>query len=518
MRRAVCGVAVCVTFLTMNAAAFGQQPAEEEASGQYVPRSEYERLKKDFEALKAQVQQIQQHTSTATGQQSVQAREPGLREAKESEPRQGFELLPGSDLTPGWERIRAPGWMGPGHRASKSVRIARAGDMDLFMGLDTVGRFQYLTQGNVKDTVGSDSVLPGQLSPGFQTAFGNLSFLADFDKQMEVYFDMFIADRPHQDHPQGDEGYILLRSLPDPLGDTPLVKAVFDTIDVKAGQFELDFGDAHYRRSLNATVQRNPLIGNYVIDPRDTEIGMEVSSDEGRFPVNWLVGVGSGSDTEDFQKNHGPSLHGKLWAYPLKQLRTSSSIYWVDQSKTPSGSSSRTNLFRANRSGGPYAGVLDNSSAPGEVFPVTGKRVLATQVDATWEGDPVEWYGHFGWVQDGDNNGNLSGSPRTSWLYYAAEGSYHFTPRLYGALRYSGAAAQRLVAAADSSRDVGSDGLVHRIQLGGGYWLTKTVLLKGEYVYQLYSGFSSTGSQVSGVDVWRHPHFQGVLAEASFAF
>ncbi len=519
--RAVNFLATAAILFSASPVAFGQQAAEGEASGQYVPRSEYERLKKDFETLKEQVAQIQQQTSITTEkpvQHSTQSREQVLKEAKEPEQKQGFELLPSSELTPGWERIRAPGWMGPGRRASKGVRIARAGDMDLFMGLDTVGRFQYLTQRNVKDTVGSDSVLSGQLSPGFQTAFGNLSFLADFDKQMEVYFDMFIADRPHQDHPQGDEGYILLRSLPDPLGDTPLVKAVFDTIDVKAGQFELDFGDAHYRRSLNATVQRNPLIGNYVIDPRDTEIGMEVSSDEGRFPVNWLVGVGSGSDTEDFQKNHGPSLHGKLWAYPLKQLRTSSSIYWVDQSKTPSGSSSRTNLFRANRSGGPYAGVLDNSSAPGEVFPVTGKRVLATQVDATWEGDPVEWYGHFGWVQDGDNNGNLSGSPRTSWLYYAAEGSYHFTPRLYGALRYSGAAAQRLVAAADSSRDVGSDGLVHRIQLGGGYWLTKTVLLKGEYVYQLYSGFSSTGSQVSGVDVWRHPHFQGVLAEASFAF
>jgi predicted porin len=162
--------------------------------------------------------------------------------------------------------------------------------------------------------------------------------------------------------------------------------------------------------------------------------------------------------------------------------------------------------------------VLDNSSAAGDVLPVEGQRVLATQFDATWEDDPVELYGHFGWVQDGDTNGNSSGSPRTSWLYYAAEGSYHFTPRLYGALRYSGAAAQRLVSAASSSRDVGSDGLVNRIQLGGGYWLTKTLLLKGEYVYQLYSGFSSTGSQVSGVNAWLDPSFHGVLAEVSFAY
>ena len=507
--------------LSTSSVAFGEQPPTPgEASDHYVPRAEYERLKQDFATLKQQVRQIQQQASVTTANREApqgRARQV-VSDANNREPRSGLELLPGSEFTPGWERIRAPGWMGPGHRATKGVPIARAGDMDLFMGLDTVGRLQYLTQRNVKDTVGSDSVLPGQLSPGFQTAFGNLSFLADFDKQLEVYFDVFIADRPHQDQLQGDEGYILLRGVPDAFGEARWAKTIFDTIDIKAGQFELDFGDAHYRRSLNAAVQRNPLIGNYVIDPRDTEIGVEVSSDEGRFPINWLVGVGSGSDTEDFQKNHGPSLHGKLWGYPLEHLRASSSIYWVDQAKTPSGSSSRTNLFRANRSGGPYAGILDNSSAPGEVFPVSGKRVFATQFDTTWEGDPVELYGHIGWVQDGDTNGNLSGSPRTSWLYYATEGSYHFTPRLYGALRYSGAAAQRLVSSASSSLDVGSDGLVHRLQLGGGYWLTKAVLLKAEYVYQLYSGFSSEGSQVSGVDVWRNPHFQGMITEASFAF
>ncbi|MDP3703923.1 MAG: hypothetical protein Q8R78_06005, partial [Candidatus Omnitrophota bacterium] len=163
-------------------------------------------------------------------------------------------------------------------------------------------------------------------------------------------------------------------------------------------------------------------------------------------------------------------------------------------------------------------GVLDNSSAAGDVLPVTGQHVFATQFDATWEGDPVEAYSHIGWVQDSDNNGNAAGSPRQSWLYYAAEGMYRFTPRLYAAARYSGASALRLVSAASSSRDVDSGGLVHRIQLGGGYWLTKMLLTKLEYVYQLYNGFSANESQVSGVDTWLDPSFHGVLAEVSFAF
>ncbi len=503
--RAASIVVVGVMFLTAGPAAFGQQSAVEKAQEQYVPRSEYERLKEAFEKLQRQVEQIQKQTSTTTERRVQQ----GIEEKKE------FGPSPESELRPGWER-RVRGRIGSGHRDAMDVRIANTGDMDLFMGVDTVGRFQYLAQGHVADTVGSNSTLSGPLSPGFQTAYGNFSFLADFDRWLEVYFSVFIADSPHPDKLQGDEGYMLIRELPDSVGKTRLGEALFDAVDIKAGQFELDFGDAHYRRSINAAVQRNPLIGNYVVDPRSTEIGVEVSGDEGRFPADWLIGVGSGGETGDFQKNHGLSLHGKVGGRPAEQLNVSSSIYWVDQSDSPI--SSRTNLFRANRSGGPYAGVLDNSAAPGEVFLTAGQNVLAAQFDATWEGNPLEGYAHIGWVQDSDTNGNAAETPKESWLYYAAEGTYHVTDRLYTAARYSGAAAQHLVSAASSSRDVNSDGFVHRIQVGGGYWLTKAMLLKAEYVYQLYTGFSSNGSQVSGVDVWNDPSFQGVITEASFAF
>ena len=505
--KAIGVIGVWAVLLTTSTVTFSQASAEADVDGPYVPRAEYERLQQAFEELKQQVQQIQQQQVSQT---AAHGRLPVTPTPK------GLDLLPAGELTPGWERVRAPGWMGPGHLERMSARIARAGEMDLYMGLDTVGRFQWLSQGHVADTVGSDSTLSGPLSPGFQTAYGNFSFLADFEQDMEVYFNVFIADSPHPDKLQGDEGYLLIRRLPDSLGETPRLRSLFDNVDIKAGQFELDFGDAHYRRSLNAAVQHNPLIGNYVVDPRAAEIGLELSSDEGRFPVNWLIGVGSGGEAQDFQKNHALSLHGKLWGHPVERLRTSSSIYWVDHSDTPT--SSRTNMFRTNRSGGAYAGVLDNGISPGDVFPVAGQHVLATQFDATWEDDPVELYGHLGWVQDSDNNGDTSGTPRSSWFYYATEGIYHFTDRLYAAARYSGASALRLVSAASSSRDVNSGGLVHRIQLGGGYWLTKTVLTKLEYVYQLYNGFDASGSQVSGVDAWLDPSFHGVLAEVSFAF
>ncbi len=521
MKRTALFTAAVFILGTVSPALAVQDSKEGDRSNEYVPRAEYEQLKKmfeqqheDYERLKldvAELKQSQKQTETAVQQTKVAVAETKERASD------GAQLFPASDIKPGWERARGPGWMEQGRLEGKSVRIAHMSDIDLYMGLDTLGRVQAIVQDNVRDTVGADSISSRRLRSGFQTAYGNMSFLADFNKQMELYFDIFLADKPHQNQLQGDEGYMLVRELPGPVGDIPLVKAVFEKINVKAGQFETDFGDSHYRRSNNAAVQRNALVGNPIIDPRATEVGMEVYTDEGALPlpVGVMVGFGSGTDTGDFKKGHQYSLRGKLWANPTEKLRTSASVYRVDHS---GNSSSFTNLFRANRSGGTFAGLFDDGTSPGDITPGQGKRVFASQFDVTWEGNPVELYGNLGWFQDTDTNGITVGTPTESWLYYTGEAIYRFTPRLYVASRYSGASAGQLVSSASSNGNVTSGGMAHRIEVGGGYWLAKTLLLKAEYVYQIYKGFSSSGSQVSGVDAWRDPSFNGVITEVSFSF
>jgi len=519
-------IALCAA---ISLVAAGLMPVSAQASDrsdepkEYVPRSEYDQLKKAFERQREDYDQLKKDVAKLKEAQqkseAVSPQEPAkLARNVEGKavPSPGLQILPPSEIIPGWERARAPGWMTPSRLYSKSVRIANMNDVNLYMGLDTVGRLQALAQHNVRDTV-SNKISSGTLRSGFQTAYGNMSFLADFNKQMEVYFDIFLADKPHQDYLQGDEGYMLIRDLPGPVGDIPWVKAIFDKVDVKAGQFETDFGDAHYRRSINAIVQRNPLVGDYLIDPRATEVGMEIYTNDGALPVpvGLLVGFGSGGDTGDFKKGHQYSVHGKVWAEPIEKLRTSASVYAVDQS---GNTTSVTNLFRANRSGGAYAGIFTDGTSPGDITSGAGKQVFASQFDLTWEGNPVELYSHIGWFQDTDTNGSVAGTPTESWLYYAAEGIYRFNKRLYAAARYSGAAAGRLVSATNSTRDVHSAGVAHRIQVGGGYWLAKTVLLKAEYVYQIFKGFKSDASQVAGVDAWNDPSFDGVITEVSFSF
>jgi hypothetical protein len=322
--------------------------------------------------------------------------------------------IQGPAANPGWERSRGCDWMDLGRLQRFSTRIAQADDMDLYFGLNTVGRTQYLQQSNVFDSIGSNSVVPGPLEPGIQTPFGQFAFLADFNRAIEVYFNIFIATRPHEDFLQADEGYLLLRHLDGPMGESQLVQAFFDRANVKFGAFEIDFGDQHYRRSNNADVLRNPLIGNQVIDPRATDIGFEVFGVPGDRRLNWLLGVGVGT-TGDFQANRGLQFHGKLFATTMAGFRPSISFFYADHSDNPPGfpgPGSKSDLFRSNRSGGPYEDVFGAGNAPGDITPSNGQNVAAVQLDMSWLSPVTEAYGNIGMVQDSDTNGSSIGTPR----------------------------------------------------------------------------------------------------------
>ena len=67
------------------------------------------------------------------------------------------------------------------------------------------------------------------------------------------------------------------------------------------------------------------------------------------------------------------------------------------------------------------------------------------------------------------------GTPEETWNYYAGDVVYKITPALYAAARYSAATTGML-----AGRE--TDGKVNRIQVGGGFWLTRNMLMKLEYV------------------------------------
>lgn len=390
--------------------------------------------------------------------------------------------------------------------ASAQVEIAKWGDTTLSLGVDTVGTVQALDHENVFDPAGAALL---ELEPGFQTAWGNLEFLATFgeEKELEMFFDLFIASRQHPSSTYGHQGYLLIRGMPGNLKNVALLDGIFKVVNLKVGHFHIDYGDHSLHRSDNAAVQLNPLIGNFVIDPEIVDIGAEVFSKPGRF--NWLVGVSNGTNTEDFKSGRGTALHGKVWA-DIKPVRAAISVFRVDHSDNPVGTGSRTTLFAGNRDGERYGGVFGGGQAPGQILPAAGKDVTAWQADLAFDGGRLDLYANYGDTEDADANGSLAGTPVENWIYYAGEAVFHITDNGYLAARYSAGEARKLAG-------VDSDGSVDRLQVGGGYWLTDNMLAKLEYVTEEYSGFR-TGTVLNGLQAWRDPAFDGFVMEVSFSF
>jgi hypothetical protein len=482
-------------------ASSGDQSTPGAAPQGYVPVEQYNQLKKEVDDINKRLDAYEKRLPTP---EESDAYKKVLAESQQQT--SGGELQLGgnvgqslkSDFAPRTEDVYFSPFsmMNPdGMMPNMTMQIGQYEDMHLYVGLDTVGRFQFLTQNNVF-VKGADQ---GNINPGFQTPFGDLNFLARIPGKLDVYFDSYIASRPHPSTTYGHEGYMVIKALPAPF-DTGLMGDVFNYINVKVGAFDIDFGDDNYRRSDNAIVQRNPLIGNPLVDPSVEEIGGEVYSVKG--PIYWLAGMTSGTTTEHFDFGPEPAVHGKLWAYPLPDLRTSVSAYYANlaDSSTPYENS---NLFAAIRSGGVYAAVFGGGDNPGQITPAAGKDMTAVQADATWERWPFEVYSNVGWTNDSAYG--------ERWTYATFEPVYHITPALYVAGRYSAAIAGAVYG-------VDTHGWVDRIQVGGGYFITNNLLAKLEYVYQQYHNFSLADGLVSGVDAYRSPRFDGVVMEVSFEF
>ena len=391
--------------------------------------------------------------------------------------------------------------------AQAQLKISDSETSKLFITLDTVGTAQALQQSNVFDAKGLNM---GKLSAGMQTAYGDLGFLGEFGKKQEIelYFDLYLASRNHPSTTYGNQGYLLMKDVPENLQSLSFLKPVFKHVDLKAGAFLVDFGDQQVWRSNNAKVQKNPLVGNFVIDPNFVSVGVQAMSKPGRF--GWVGAITNGTNTEDFSTGRGYGFNGKLYAYPIKPLRLSGSLYRVNHEESVTG---RATLFSGNRSGERYGAVLGGGQAPGDVLPNTGKDMTAYQGDVTFDEAkiPVKLYAHYGITRDTDVNGPAPGTPEERWSYYAAQAMYKFSPATYAVARYSAANANQI-------SGVSSNGRVNRIQVGGGLWISRNMLAKVEYVTQKYSGFAIGVVLNNGIAAWRNPSFKGLISEVSFSF
>jgi hypothetical protein len=339
------------------------------------------------------------------------------------------------------------------------------------------------------------------IGPNFNLATSNLDIDVQLYPGLRMHLRTYLSSR-HQAQPYVKGGYMQVDRLDfiSPGFMAPLM----DLVTIKVGHMQINYGDNHFRRSDNGQALHNPFVGNYIMDSFTTEVGAEVNVQSNGLLA--VVGITNGKlnqsvvlPAENAPKTK-PSFVAKLGFDDQLtddlRFRLTGSVYHTSESGT-------NYLYTGDRAGARYYNVLTDRPAEFRIpryNPGFTNEVTAIMFNTFVKLQGVEFYGVFE-----TSSGKAVAEPeRRSVNQYGAELLYRFgaDEKFYFGSRYN------LV----SGKAVGGNDIdINRFNLGGGWFLTRNVLAKAEYVTQNYNGFDPTS-------VFYEGKFNGFMLEAVISF
>ncbi|HEX5829623.1 MAG TPA: hypothetical protein VFY16_01505, partial [Gemmatimonadaceae bacterium] len=327
----------------------------------------------------------------------------------------------------------------------------------------------------------------------------NLYVHAQLAPGIRVALTSYLSARHHNETWVKD-GYLLVDDSPLAI---PLLETLMQYVTVKAGHFEINYGDAHFRRTDNGNAMYNPFVGNLIMDGFTTQIGGEVY-----VRANGLMAMGAitGGEVRGQVRSpnrRSPAFYGKVGVD--RQLTSDLRVRLTGSAFGQSRSMNQT-LYSGDRAGSRYYSVMDSTQSTeaaqawsGSINPGFGKlRTFMINPFVKYQGLEL-----FGVVEQAKGRNATETADRT-WNQYSGEALYRFLgEKLYVGGRYNVAEGRLAGMASDVSID--------RTQFGGGWYITPSVVLKGEYVTQKYTDFPATDIRSGG-------KFNGFLVEGVVAF
>jgi len=275
---------------------------------------------------------------------------------------------------------------------------------------------------------------------------------------------------------------------------------------IKIGQMENNYGDAHFRRTDNSHALYNPFVGNYIMDSFTTEIGAEIYYQTNGWIV--MVGVTNGRLNQSVADTATQgALLGKI-GYDKQinddlRLRLTGSIYTVNNT-------SNTYLYGGDRAGSRYYHVMDiEGGSPndfsGRINPRFKSDMTSIMINPFAKLKGLEFFGVFETTSGFDEVADAAFNSDRTWTQLAGELLYRFgkEERFYAGARYNTVSGQLPGEETDKVR-------VNRVNFGGGWFMTKNILAKIEYVSQEYEDYPA-GQFEDG-------KFNGLMIEAVIAF
>lgn len=366
-------------------------------------------------------------------------------------------------------------------------------------------QFQSLSHSNTAaEALNENRVNTNQLieiGPGFNLATANLNIDVALADGVRLNLVTYLSSRHHPES-WVKGGYLQIDKVP--FLKSQVMDKIMEKVTVKVGHMEINYGDSHYRRTDNGNALYNPFVGNYIMDAFTTEIGGEVIfQDRGFLAVASMTGgeIQGGVTNPSRRK---PTYIGKL-GYD-KQLNDDLRVRLTGSIYTTAGSVNNT-LWAGDRGGSRYYMVLENTLATtsaqftsGRFNPAMRDNVTAMVLNPFIKFQGLELFGN---IERTKGKASNETQDRT-WNQLGLDAVYRFgaQDKFYVAGRYnevSGTLPNRTSAS------------INRVQFGGGWFITKNILTKFEYVSQNYVDFAAS-------DIRNGGKFNGFMIEGVIGF
>jgi len=340
-----------------------------------------------------------------------------------------------------------------------------------------------------------------KIGHGFNNAEANLNLNVQLARGVRVALTQYVSTR-HHNETWAKDGYFLIDASPI---NNAFLENMMKVLSLRVGHFEINYGDAHFRRTDGGNAIYNPLVGNYLMDAFTTEIGAEAYLRKNGFLAMGGITAGEIRGTVRNPAARAPTYLAKLGfdkqLTPDFRARLTGSLYTTKKSNS-------NTLYTGDRAGSRYFDVLENTASTeastawsGNIRPGFSSKVTAYQINPFVKIKGIEFFG----IAEQAKGGAATETKTRTWNQYAGEVTYRFLPdeRAYISTRYNTAKGELLGMANKVSSD--------RFNVGAGWFLTPNVLMKGEWVSQKFNDFPTTDIRSGG-------KFKGFVVEGVVGF
>ncbi|CAE7476754.1 unnamed protein product [Symbiodinium microadriaticum] len=354
------------------------------------------------------------------------------------------------------------------------------------VGGDFALQFQGISQTNSGDSL-------AMIGNNFNLPTANLNLDVQLADGMRMHLRTYLSSRNHTEaYVKG--GYLQIDKLD--FIRPGLLSGFMNVATLRVGMDEINYGDVHFRRSDNARAIFNPFVGNYIMDAFTTEPFAELTIQSSGF-IGVLGATNGRLNQSVTSTDEGFVVFGKL-GYD-KQLNDDLRVRLTGSFYSSSDKSTRDYIYGGDRAGSRYYAVAEGGTFSGRYNP-RFSYLTSFQINPFVKFQGFEFFG----VYEAANNGDDATGGGFTQL--GAEALYRFgsNEQWYLGGRYNSVSGE--VSDNASTLDI------NRINVGAGWFLTKNVLTKIEYVSQKYDGAGFDGTLYQGAE------FDGIVIEAAISF